>query len=163
MNHEKHWLVIYTKPRAEKKVNERLLEEGFETYLPLQKVIRQWSDRKKKVEVPLFNSYVFIKANEKDRFKILEVYGVVRFIFYLGKPAIVREFEIENIKEFLNKTKGSNITFKINERVEITEGPLRGKAGKIEQLGKNTIKLSIEQLGISLIAQVHKSTVRQLA
>jgi transcription antitermination factor NusG len=87
----------------------------------------------------------------------------VRFIFYLGKPAIVREFEIENIKEFLNKTKGSNITFKINERVEITEGPLRGKAGKIEQLGKNTIKLSIEQLGISLIAQVHKSTVRQLA
>jgi hypothetical protein len=56
MNHEKHWLVIYTKPRAEKKVNERLLEEGFETYLPLQKVIRQWSDRKKKVEVPLFNS-----------------------------------------------------------------------------------------------------------
>ena len=159
----KKWLVIYTRPRAEKQVNQRLIEEGFETFLPLQKVVRQWSDRKKKVEIPLFSSYIFIYTKEKEREKILNVYGVVRFVFYLGKPAVVREIEIENIKEFLHRTKGSEIKFEYNKIVEITEGPLKGKSGIIEQIGKNTLKISIEQLGVNLIANVNKSTVRQLS
>jgi len=159
----KKWLVIYTRPRAEKQVNERLIEEGFETFLPLQKVVRQWSDRKKKVEIPLFSSYIFIYTKEKEREKILNVYGIVRFIFYLGKPAVVREIEIENIKEFLHRTKGSEIKFERNKMVEITEGPLKGKSGIIEQIGKNTLKISIEQLGVSLLANVNKSTVRQMS
>jgi len=162
-NNVKKWLVIYTRPRAEKQVNERLIEEGFETFLPLQKVIRQWSDRKKKVEIPLFSSYIFIYTREREREKILNVFGVVRFIFYLGKPAVVREIEIENIKEFLHRTKGSEIKFECNKTVEIIEGPLKGKSGNVEQIGKNTLKISIEQLGVSLIANVNKSTVRQMS
>jgi len=162
-NNVKKWLVIYTRPRAEKQVNERLIEEGFETFLPLHKVIRQWSDRKKKVEIPLFSSYIFIYTREREREKILNVFGVVRFIFYLGKPAVVREIEIENIKEFLHKTKGSKIKFERNKMVEITEGLLKGKCGIIEQIGNKTLKINIEQLGVSLIADVHKSTVRQLS
>lgn len=159
----KKWLVIYTRPRAEKQVNERLIEESFETFLPLQKVIRQWSDRKKKVEIPLFSSYIFIYAREREREKILNVFGVVRFIFYLGKPAVVREIEIENIKEFLHRTKGSEIKFERNKMVEITEGPFKGRSGIIEQIGKNTLKISIEQLGVCLIANVHKNVVRQMS
>ncbi len=157
------WLVIYTRPRAEKQVNERLIEAGFETYLPLQKVVRQWSDRKKKVEIPLFSSYIFIFTNEKEREKILNVFGVVRFVFYLGKPAVVREIEIENIKEFLHRTKGSEIKFERYKMVEIVEGPLKGKSGIVEQISKSTLKINIEQLGVSLIANVNKSTVRQLS
>lgn len=140
-----------------------LIEDGFESFLPLQKIVRQWSDRKKKVEVPLFTSYVFIKTNAKFYLDILNIFGIVRFIYFCGKPAIVRPVEIENIKEFLNRTKGSKVVFEKNDRVEITEGPLRGKRGKIRQVGKNKIKIIIEQLGISLIAELHKTTVRQLA
>ena len=70
------WNVLYTTPRAEKKVYNRLVEMDIETYLPLYKTIRQWSDRKKKVEVPLFNSYIFVRSSEKQRFEILSVYGV---------------------------------------------------------------------------------------
>ncbi len=157
-----NWHVVYTKPRTEKKVYQKLIEVGFESFLPLQKVVRQWSDRKKKVEVPLFTSYVFINTNAKHYQDILSIFGIVRFIYFCGKPAIVRPVEIENIKEFLNRTKGSKVVFEKNDRVEITEGPLGGKRGKILQVGKNKIKISIEQLGITLVAEVHKATARQL-
>lgn len=163
MNSEtKNWLVIYTTPRAEKKVNERLLNQGIETYLPLQKVIRQWSDRKKKVSVPLFNSYVFVRVNQQEYLKVLQIPGVTRFIYYLGKPAIVRPIEIDNIRKFLSRTLTSDIKFEINKKVKITDGPLNGKSGTIKQIGKNTIKLNIVELGICLIAEVQKSSVRQL-
>ncbi len=163
MNQEtKSWHVIYTAPRAEKKVNERLLRQGIETYLPMQKVLRQWSDRKKKVSVPLFNSYVFVKVCPEEYKKVWQVSGFSRFINYLGKPALVRQIEIDNIKNFLSRTSGSDIKFEVNNKAEILDGPLHGKSGIIESIGKNTIKLNIDQLGISLVAEVQKSSVRQL-
>jgi len=158
----KNWHVIYTAPRAEKKVNERLLKQGIETYLPLQKVLRQWSDRKKKVSVPLFNSYVFVRVDPQEYLKVWQVAGFARFIYYLGKPAVVRQIEIDNIRKFLARELVSDIKFEINKKAEILDGPLYGKSGIIEQIGKNTIKINIEQLGISLIAEVRKSSVRQL-
>jgi len=164
MNTEaKNWYVIYTAPRAEKKVNERLLNHDIETYLPLHKVLRQWSDRKKKVSVPLFNSYVFVKLDKQEFAKVWRVPGFVRFIYYLGKPAIVRPVEIENIKKFLSRTSGSDIKFEINRRAEILDGPMYGKSGVIERIGKNTLRLKIDELGISLIAEVQKSSVRQFS
>ena len=61
---ELQWFALYTRPKAEKKVEERLSLAGFDSFLPLQTVIKQWSDRKKKVEIPLINSYVFVKTNK---------------------------------------------------------------------------------------------------
>lgn len=159
----KKWHVIYTAPRAEKKVNERLQGQGIETYLPLQKTLRQWSDRKKKVSVPLFNSYVFVKVDTKEYEKVWHVPGFSHFIFYLGKPAIVRQKEIDGIRDFLSKTTESEIRFEKNRKVEILDGPFWGKEGIIQQIGNNSLKLNIEQLGISLIAEVRKSSVRLIA
>lgn len=158
----KRWHVIYTAPRAEKKVNERLESQGIETYLPLQKTLRQWSDRKKKVSVPLFNSYVFVKVDTKEYEKVWQVPGFSHFIFYLGKPAIVRQKEIDGIRDFLSRTTESEIRFEKNKEVEILDGPLRGHYGKIENIGKNSIRLRIGELGVSLVAEVQKSSVRQI-
>ena len=159
---DKKWLVVYTKPRAEKKVNDRLMERDIETYLPLYTTIRQWSDRKKKVELPLFNSYIFVRVGAKERFKVLETYGVVRFLFYLRKPAVVRDNEIEAIKQFLHQTEGLKIKVEVGQKVEISSGPMEGVFGKVVRIGKEKLVLHIEQLSMTLVAEVDRGMVRQV-
>lgn len=158
---EKAWHVVYTTPRAEKKVNTRLVDAGIETYLPLVKTIRQWSDRKKKVEVPLFNSYLFLFLTEKERFSALQVPGVVRFLYYCGKPAIVKPKEIEAIKRFLNEAEGFQISVQKGDTVEISAGVMEGVYGEVIWVGKNKVLLQIEQLGLILTAEVDKNMLRK--
>jgi len=155
------WNVLYTTPRAEKKVYDRLMELGIETYLPLYKTIRQWSDRKKKVEVPLFNSYIFVRSPEKQRFEILSVYGVVRYLYYLGKPAIIRQKEIDGIRRFLNQTEGYKITVEVGDKVEIASGVMEGVFGEVIRVGKDKLVLQIEQLGMNLVAEVDRDMVKK--
>jgi transcription antitermination factor NusG len=159
---DKKWLVVYTTPRAEKRVNNRLEEQGIETYLPLYKTIRQWSDRKKKVELPLFNSYVFVRVGERERYKVLETNGVVRFLFYLHKPAVVRDNEIEAIRLFLHQTEGLKIKVEVGQKVEISSGPMEGVYGEVVRIGKDKLMLRIEQLSMSLVAEVDRGMVRQV-
>ncbi len=158
---DKNWLVIYTTPRAEKKVNERLEEQGIETYLPLYKTIRQWSDRKKKVELPLFSSYVFVHVSVKERLQVLETDGVVRFLYYLKKPAVVRPKEIDAIKLFLHETEGLKIKVEVGQKVEIASGPMEGVYGEVIRIGKEKLLLRIEQLSMSLVAEVERGMVKQ--
>ena len=101
------WFVIYTKSRNEKKVAELLQKNGVETFCPLVKLKKNWSDRKKIVETPLFNSYVFVNLSEKDRNVVFNVPGVIRFVFWLNKPAVVRNCEIESLKAMLSETMDS--------------------------------------------------------
>lgn len=157
----RHWRVVYTQPRAEKKVHERLMEADIETYLPLYTTIRRWSDRKKKVELPLFNSYIFVNVNESERLHALEVLGVVRYLYYLGKPALVRQREIDAIQRFLNETEGMKIRVEQGDNVEIASGPMEGIYGKVIRVSKERLVLRIEQLNMSLIAEVDKTQVRK--
>jgi transcription antitermination factor NusG len=162
---ERKWLVVYTKARAEKKVNDRLNEEGIKTYLPLYKTIRKWKDRKKKVELPLFNSYVFVHVNEQERMKVLSVEGVANFIYYLKKPAVVRDREIEAVKLFLSKTEGMKIdvrigNIKIGQQVQIVSGPMEGVFGKVIRIGKGKLVLRIEQLSLEMTAEVDWGAVK---
>lgn len=144
------WYVIYTKPRNEKKVAERLALIGIEAYCPLVTVVKQWSDRKKKVQVPLLNSYVFVNINEKERELVFEVSGVVRYLFWLGKPAVVREHEIEALKDGLEGTIVSYEVkgIKVGDVVPISTGPFRGKEGKVKQINKNSLQLILSELGV---------------
>ena len=105
-----NWYVVYTKPKWEKKVAEQLNEAGVECYCPLITRMRQWSDRKKKVEVPLFNSYVFVQLAESDRNSVFISSGVVRYLFWLGKPAIVQDAEIETIKSWLTGPNSDSVS-----------------------------------------------------
>lgn len=153
------WHVVYTRPKAEKKVAAQLEELGLESYCPTKMVLRQWSDRKKKVEMVLFTSYVFVRLTPRAYEKLYDVFGFVRFVYYLGKHAIVKDHEIEAIKVFLEQTTDHSVSFQKEEAVRIAEGPLVGKSGIIEQIGKHTLRIRIEELGMSLVAEVHKNKV----
>src|SRR6187402_529657 len=99
---KKHWYAVYTKPRWEKKVYSLLKDGGMEAYCPLNRVRKKWSDRIKWVEEPLFKSYVFVKVTEEERTGVRMVNGVVNFVYWLGKPAVVKDKEIAIIRKFLN-------------------------------------------------------------
>ena len=144
------WFVIYTKPQFEIKVEQTLQNIGIRAYCPVYKQIKQYSDRKKKVLKPLLRSYVLVNINDKDRDKVFSVPGVVRYLFWLGKPAIVREEEIELMKNNLSGIY-ENITvsdLKKGDAYNIKEGPLKGQVGKVVDLFKNKIKLELPSLGM---------------
>lgn len=144
------WYVIYTKPRNEKKVADRLKQIGVDVYCPMITMVKQWSDRKKKVEMPLLNSYVFVNLNEKDRELVFQVSGVVRYLFWLGKPAVVREEEIEALQDGLKETITSFevSAIKIGDLLPIPTGPFQGKEGIIKQINKNRLQLILKELGV---------------
>jgi transcriptional antiterminator RfaH len=144
----KLWMAVYTKPRSEKKVAERLEKAGIEVYCPLQTVIKQWSDRKKKVKIPVFPSYVFVHVGESERLTVLSDAGVMNFVFWLGKPAVIREEEIEVIKEYLER-RNNNVEV-VGDEVLITHGIFEGTKGKIKHLFDNKTVLVIESIGITI-------------
>src|SRR5665213_2110975 len=99
----KKWYAVYTKPRCEKKVADLLVKKNIENYCPLNRVQKQWSDRKKIILEPLFTSYVFVNINSSERLSVQQTYGVLNFVFWLNKPAVIRNEEIDIIKRFLNE------------------------------------------------------------
>ncbi len=153
LNGNLQWYAVYTRSRTEKKVEERLALAGFESFLPLQTVMKQWSDRKKKVKVPLINSYVFIKSNQKDLTKIYQVPGVVTILKYLGNYAIVKNSEIENLKILCRNgvpmsSYEENINLSKGAKVTVSNGPFKGLyATYLMHAGKHKVIVEIEALG----------------
>lgn len=146
------WFAIYTRPKNEKKVVEGLEKIGIEVYCPMVTQVKQWSDRKKKVETPLINSYVFVNIEDKNRNTVFEVSGVVRYLFWLGKPAIIQEQEIEALKASL---KGILSAVEVNgiqpgDSLTISKGPFQGKEGVVSQVDKNKIRLVLKELGVTI-------------
>lgn len=162
---KKSWFALYTKPRWEKKVNTLLEQKGIESYCPLNRVKKQWSDRVKVVEEPLFKSYVFVKIPPEDQSGIRAINGVVNFVYWLGKPAVIRETEIENIKKFLNEYEDveiSPLSMEIGDEVMVTTGPLMDKTGTVKKILKNRIELIIECLGYKLTANLSKTKLKKI-
>lgn len=153
------WLAVYTRPRWEKKVNQQLIEKGLESYCPLNKVRRKWSDRVKVVEEPLFKSYVFLKVNNDDRTEVRMTPGVINFVYWDSKPAVIKEREINAIRRFLNEYENVEIRpmdIKAQQRVKITAGPLMDQEGKVLSIFRKTAKVSIESLGYVLVAHIDR-------
>lgn len=142
------WMAIYTKPRSEKKVAERLEKADINVYCPLQTTLKQWSDRKKKVKVPVFPSYVFVNVNEKERQIVLQDPSVLNFVYWQGKPAIIKNEEIEIIRECLEGN--TNEAEVVGDEITITQGVLSGTKGKIKEIQGNKIILTIESIGITI-------------
>ena len=143
------WFALYTRPKNEKKVTEQLVKLGIEVYCPLVTQVKQWSDRKKKVETPLISSYVFVNVEEKERDKVFEAFGVVRYLFWLGKPAVIRDEEIcflkDSLKEVISSFEISEI--KPGDVMNISRGPFQGKEGVVKAVEKNKIQLILKELG----------------
>jgi transcription antitermination factor NusG len=154
------WLAVYTRPRWEKKVNRLLEEKGVERYCPLNKVRRKWSDRVKVIEEPLFKSYVFVKVNDDDRTSVRMTPGVINFVYWQGKPAVIKEKEISAIKRFLDEYENVEVhpmDVKVNQRVKITTGPLMDREGQVLEVQHKTAKVAIESLGYVLIAYIDRT------
>jgi transcription antitermination factor NusG len=143
------WYVLYTKPRQEKKVADSLNAIGIEAYCPLVTVVKQWSDRKKKVQIPLINSYVFVNIEEQKREDVFKVYGIVRYLFWLGKPALVRAIEIEAMQKSLEVIVASFEVSAIQKETiyKIPEGPFQGFEGIVKNMNATTIQLLLVDLG----------------
>lgn len=156
----KRWFAIYTRPRWEKKVTALLVQKGIESYCPLNKVRRRWSDRIKIIEEPLFKSYVFVKVDEDERTNVRMTDGVVNFVYWDGKPALIREKEIQTIRKFLNEHENVSVVkmnFEPDERVRVTAGPMMDQEGKVLEIKNKMVKVCIDSLGYMLIAYIDKS------
>jgi transcriptional antiterminator RfaH len=144
------WFVLYTKPQFEIKVAEALQKIGVRAYCPVYTQLKQYSDRKKKVTKPLLRSYVLVKIEDKDRDQVFEIPGVVRYVFWLGKPAIVREDEIVLMENNLSGIYESISvsTLEKGAAYTIPEGPFKGLSGKVVHLDHNKMQLELPSLGM---------------
>ena len=121
---------------------------------------RKWSDRIKTVEEPLFKSYVFVKIDDEDRTAVRMTNGVVNFVYWNGKPAIIKEKEIQTIKRFLDEyenVEAVKIDLAEGDRVQVVAGPMMDKEGKVLEVKNKTAKVCIDSLGYMLIAFIDKS------
>lgn len=155
----KQWHVIYTKSKWEKKVDDLLLQRGFESWCPVQKQERQWSDRKKIIEVPLFRSYVFVKVSKEDYTKLLSTMGVVNFLYFERKPAIIRDVEIEEIKKYLGMSKIASIqmvdmaNIPAQTKVSINQGLFMGQRGEVVKAGKKSVFVRLDSINMMMIVE----------
>ena len=155
---EKKWYAVYTKPRWEKKIDARLLKKGIESWCPLQKVERQWTDRKKIIEDPLFKSYVFVRIDVKERSDVLMTDGVLNFVYYLGKPAVIRDEEVNNIKMYLSEKDArisliSDEGFEQGEKIRINFGVFMDREGTVLRSGKKKVYVQLQSLGQVMVVE----------
>jgi transcription antitermination factor NusG len=113
------------------------------------------------VELPLFNSYIFVKVKESELSLVLKVFGVVKFVNYIDKPAIVRQREIDGIREFLRQTEGYRIKVQKGDNVQISAGLLIGINGEVLRITKSKVVIRIEQLGLSIVATVPRGQLKK--
>ena len=142
------WHVIYTKPRAEKKVEERLNNFGIEAYCPVKQEIKQWSDRKMKILVPVLPSMVLVNIDEKERNKVFDIPGVVRYMFWLKKHAIVKDGEVASLKSLLSQNNIiSQNTETLKEGENINVPGFENQSGIIKKISNNQIWVVLKKLG----------------
>ena len=161
----KSWYVLYTKPRHEKKLAERLLSGGWTVYCPLKKVVKQWSDRTKVVEEALFPSFIFIQCGDQYRNQVFKHPSAVRYLYWLGYPAVVRDEEIQFIRHWLGEIDNqanSVECISVGSNVRLDSGPLMGRLGKIIEYRGNQVTILLEQLGIQVRFQATETPLTLL-
>ncbi len=164
---EKNWFALYTKPRWEKKVDSLLQRKGLNSWCPLQKKERQWSDRKKIIEDPIFKSYVFVRIAEDERLKVLQTDGVLNFVHHMGKPAVIKDNEIDLIKSFL-KEKDASVTsqpwesLEENIQVKINHGIFMDNTGTVLQANRKKVYVRLESLGQVMVVEFPSNYVSPL-
>ena len=155
---EGKWYALYTHPRAEKLVYKRLVEIGIETFLPLQKTFRKWSDRKKLVEKPLISSYIFVKTRSKFFPSIYKINGIVKFVSFEGHPVSIPPNQIDNLRLIINsdaEVEVSSDKFATGDAVEVMSGSLAGLTGELIKIGnRNRVVVRVDRLDQNIILKI---------
>ena len=160
-----NWHAVYVKSRTEKKAQAELQFKNIESFLPLQRKLRQWSDRKKWVEIPLISGYLFVKICRKEYDFVLQSDYVVSYVRFEGVAAVIPENQIDNLKLML---KQDNLdieilheTFAPGQMVDVVAGPLIGLRGKLVRIkGKNKVAVELEQLGYAALVEILATDIR---
>jgi transcription antitermination factor NusG len=156
VDNARKWYAVYTKPKSEKKVAAALDARNVHTYCPIQKVRKRWSDRFRTIEEPVFRSYVFIHIQDADRLTVLSEHNVLNFVQHCGKPAVIRDYEIQNIQKFLGDHSGwsfSVTTAVENDLVHIEAGPFMDYTGIITHKSKHKASIRLEMFNAYLVAE----------
>lgn len=155
----KQWFALYTKSRAEKRVEELLREKGIETYLPLEKKLKQWSDRKKMVEEPLIRSYIFVYIQMKDLLFAVQTQGVVLAVKFRGQPEPIPESQINALKLLLDGDAPYELSseiFRKGEMVEVSRGKLKGLHGElIDHINEKKVLIRLETIQQNILVHIH--------
>jgi transcription antitermination factor NusG len=163
MTEEKKWYAVYTNPRCEKKVAELLTKKGITNYCPLNKVQKQWSDRKKIILEPLFTSYVFVRISIDEQLAVRQTNSILNFVYWLTKPAVIRNEEIETIKRFLNEfisVKLEKVNVNINDTVRILSGPFMEQEGYVISIKNKAVRIMLPSLGYWMHAEIESNNVK---
>jgi len=159
------WFAVYTRARNEKRVHERLQELAIESYLPLIKTLRQWSDRKKWVEVPLLSSYIFVRVQQHQLRSVIEVDGAVKYISFEGKPAAIPENQIDNLRLLVNGEADIELSgekLSPGDPVEVSHGSLQGLTGELVKINnRNKVVVRIDRLDINLVVTIQKAFLKK--
>ncbi|MCH8558987.1 MAG: UpxY family transcription antiterminator [Balneolia bacterium] len=165
-NEEPRWYALKTGPRKEKKLNERLQEAGIESYLPLKKELRQWSDRKKWVEEPMFNGYIFVRTVSTEFVNALQHDGAIHFVRFSGRYSAIPEDQIEFIRKVAENQLRYEITeqsFEKGDTVEIIQGPLKGLTGVwLKHKTKYNVSVQIDQLASVLSVEIPAAFLKKV-
>ena len=160
------WFAIYTNPRAEKLVHTRLIEEGVESFLPLQRTFRKWSDRKKLIMKPLLSSYVFVKVVPNEFPKVYRTNGVVKFVSFEGKPVAIPQKQIDNLRLLVNSDAEIEVTtekFEQGDQVEVINGSMVGLTGELLKIGgKNRVIVRIDKLEQNILLTIPVTFLRKV-
>jgi transcription antitermination factor NusG len=162
---EKKWYVIYTRPRWEKKIALLLLDKEIDHYCPLNKITKQWSDRKKIIEEPLFKGYIFVKRSVHDKWDIKMIPGVLNYVHWLGKPAVVKESDIKIIKKFLQEFNDVEVTdanIAMHEKVQVKQGLMMNYKGIVLEVLGNKAKVKIDSMGLILTAIFEQKNLEKI-
>jgi len=158
----KNWYALYTHSRCEFKVEEALKAQGVSVYLPVTKTVKKWSDRKKEITLPLFACYVFINATEKERLTSLQHNQIVRCLTDAGKPAIIPNWQMENLKKIISGSPSVSVIegLSVGEEIEIKSGPLKGVKGiLLNNENKKQLALSIKLLNRTVVAHISEEFI----
>lgn len=159
------WYPVYTHPRAEKKACQALVNKGIETYLPLHKQLKQWSDRKKWVEEPLIKSYLFVRITTFEQTEVLMTKGISRFIYFSDQIASMPDKQIEELKLVMASPYELEITeddLQCGERIIIKAGPLKGMTGEIISYhSQKQLILRLENMGCSIIVNAPAALINR--
>ena len=160
-----NWYVVNTRPRWEKKIAQILDVKGIENYCPLNKVVKQWSDRKKIIFEPLFKGYVFVRVEEQRKWDLKRIEGILNYVYWLGKPAKIKAEEINIIKKFLNEFSEIVVEesgLQVNQKVRVRQGVLMNYEGILLELSGSRALVKIESMGLQLSAQFDKKNIEKI-
>jgi transcription antitermination factor NusG len=147
---KKEWFVLYTKPRGEKKLSEQLNTSGIEAYCPTRTEVRVWSDRKKKVEMPVLPSMLLVKIENKRRAKALESPLAMRYLFWDGKPAVVAQAEVDTLRSILGDSKFESHELdqlRPGQKLDMTELGFEHIEGTVQYVNKKECWVVLQGIG----------------